>query len=78
VNLSGKGGSDQKIYRRWGDLDTSNSSQTRPETWYSPANPADSLHGATNMPWEGISTGWFYSILGGGKERRAAVKLIEN
>jgi large repetitive protein len=73
VNLSGKGGSDQKIYRRLGDLDSSNSSKIRPETWYSPANPGDIAHGATNVPWEGIETGWFYSVLGGGKDRRQPV-----
>ncbi len=72
VNLSGNKLNNQKIYRRLGDLDTSNPSTTRPETWYSPANPGDPAHGVTNVPWEGIETGWFYSALGGGKARRQA------
>jgi large repetitive protein len=81
ANLSGSKLNNQKIYRRAGDL-SSNLNTTRPETWYTPTYGTASTfmlpptHGAANAPWEGIGTGWFYSVLGGGISRRAAANGI--
>lgn len=36
--------------------------------WYTPEHGFQ--HGVDDAPWEGIGTGWFYSVLGGGKELR--------
>jgi endonuclease G len=55
----------QTIYRRLGDL----SSSERP--WYSPDHTnANFSHGEEMAPWEGIGTGWFHSVLGGGNQFR--------
>jgi DNA/RNA endonuclease G (NUC1) len=56
----------QTIYRRLGDL-------AQGETpWYVPdhTNANLSNFGNESAPWEGIGTGWFNSILGGGSELR--------
>ncbi len=35
--------------------------------WYSPDHlGSEFAHGEESAPWEGIGTGWFYSVLGGG------------
>ncbi|MEB3827891.1 DNA/RNA non-specific endonuclease [Phormidium sp. CCY1219] len=55
----------QTIYRRLGDL----SSSERP--WYTPDHTnANFSHGEEMAPWEGIGTGWFHSVLGGGNQLR--------
>jgi DNA/RNA endonuclease G, NUC1 len=43
-----------------------NSARVTP--WYTPEERFE--HGVDAAPWEGIGTGWFYSVLGGGKELR--------
>ena len=77
LNLSGStltSLADEKIYRRLGDLQPDNRSAISPETWYSPDYTGyPYIHGATNAPWEGIATGWFYSALGGGMNLRSPV-----
>ncbi|MEG3967554.1 DNA/RNA non-specific endonuclease [Microcoleus sp. T2B6] len=40
----------------------------RVSPWYTPEDSFE--HGVDAAPWEGIGTGWFYSVLGGGKEFR--------
>ncbi|MEG3847469.1 DNA/RNA non-specific endonuclease, partial [Microcoleus sp. herbarium19] len=40
----------------------------RVSPWYTPEERFQ--HGVDAAPWEGIGTGWFYSVLGGGKELR--------
>ena len=61
----------EPIYRRLGDLDLSEQNADREETWYTPDYRGSSLaHGSQNAPWEGIGTGWFYSVLGGGMNKR--------
>jgi hypothetical protein len=40
----------------------------RVSPWYTPEERFE--HGVDTAPWEGIGTGWFYSVLGGGKEFR--------
>jgi DNA/RNA endonuclease G (NUC1) len=55
--------------RSLGDLDNGGYSNT--QTWYTPDHTLSQLtQGDTSAAWEGISTGWFYSILGGGYLRR--------
>ena len=77
ANLSGSnipesGSQKEKIYRRLGDLDPAERTPNSDSTWYSPDYPEyPYLHGAQNAPWEGVGTGWFYSVLGGGYEKRA-------
>ncbi|WP_460202278.1 DNA/RNA non-specific endonuclease [Scytonema sp. NUACC21] len=70
LNLSESDG----VYRRLGDLNASQwnlNQPTTPSTWYTPDHAKVNLeHGARNAPWEGISTGWFNSILGGGSQLR--------
>ncbi len=64
---------DQKIYRRLGDLYPSEASDspTLSTNWYTPDHTgADFEYGDANAPWEGIGTGWFHSVLGGGYETR--------
>ncbi|MBE9094429.1 DNA/RNA non-specific endonuclease [Tychonema sp. LEGE 07203] len=43
-------------------------SSARVTPWYTPEHSFE--HGVDGAPWEGIGTGWFYSVLGGGKELR--------
>ena len=43
-------------------------SSARVTPWYTPEHSFE--HGVDGAPWEGIGTGWFYSVLGGGKEFR--------
>lgn len=59
----------QDIVRRLGDLPDINNSQS---TWYTPDHAnVDFEHGDDNAPWEGIGTGWFYSVNGGGDKLRS-------
>jgi DNA/RNA endonuclease G (NUC1) len=63
------------IIRRLGDLPDFNKPES---TWYTPDHTGVSFeHGAQDAPWEGIGTGWFYSVLGGGKDLRNDA-LLEN
>ena len=49
-----------------------------PNPWYTPDhNKATFELGDENAPWEGIGTGWFYSVLGGGKDLRPESNLEE-
>ncbi|XZN92612.1 MAG: DNA/RNA non-specific endonuclease [Microcoleus sp.] len=43
-------------------------SSARVSPWYTPEERFE--HGVDAAPWEGIGTGWFYSVLGGGSELR--------
>ncbi|MEG4964369.1 DNA/RNA non-specific endonuclease, partial [Microcoleus sp. K4-C2] len=49
----------------FGDI-ANNSARVTP--WYTPEERFE--HGVDAAPWEGIGTGWFYSVLGGGSELR--------
>ncbi|MEG4336309.1 DUF4114 domain-containing protein [Microcoleus sp. D3_18_C2] len=74
TNLSGsqlpsKNG--ERIYRRLGDLELDTSGNPTTPTWYTPDHTnANFTHGEQRAPWEGIGTGWFYSVLGGGSQLR--------
>jgi DNA/RNA endonuclease G (NUC1) len=74
--------SPDELYRRLGDgyydhLSDRNFPGT-PNPWYAPDHQkADFELGDENAPWEGIGTGWFYSVLGGGKDLRPESKLSE-
>ena len=83
--------SPDQIYRRRGDgyyqhlFDQSfyNLNQTpRFNPWYTPDHSQSGFTlGAATAPWEGIGTGWFYSVLGGGKDLRpptAAARVSVN
>jgi YD repeat-containing protein len=69
-----------KIFRRLGDLETIeiNGSDVGNQTWYTPdyllynsgGNLSQVRHGNPNAVWEGIGTGWFHSVLGGGYDTR--------
>ncbi|MEG4350761.1 hypothetical protein QUA74_13540 [Microcoleus sp. LAD1_D3] len=48
-------------------IDIANNS-ARVTPWYTPEHSFE--HGVDAAPWEGIGTGWFYSVLGGGSELR--------
>ncbi len=70
---------DTKVYRRLGDLypdkdPTDNQTYTDLElhrNWYTPDHTAaDFDYGDEQAQWEGIGTGWFHSVLGGGYELR--------
>ncbi|MEM8777890.1 MAG: DNA/RNA non-specific endonuclease [Cyanobacteria bacterium P01_G01_bin.49] len=64
---------DGNVYRRLGDLYTNSKSKVDPKTtWYTPDH-ANFEHGGKDEPWEGIGTGWFYSVLGGGYDLRSPV-----
>lgn len=44
--------------------------------WYTPQHTKASFTlGAADAPWEGIGTGWFYSVLGGGKDLRPSTTV---
>ena len=61
----------ETIYRRLGDLELDSSGNPTTPTWYTPAHAnANFTHGEQQAPWEGIGTGWFYSVLGGGSQLR--------
>jgi hypothetical protein len=61
----------EKIYRRLGDLELDSSGNPTTPTWYTPDRTnANFTHGEQRAPWEGIGTGWFYSVLGGGSQLR--------
>ncbi|WP_293360085.1 MULTISPECIES: DNA/RNA non-specific endonuclease [unclassified Microcoleus] len=58
------------IYRRLGDLEQNNIADAT-KTWYTPDHTnASFTQGDTKAPWEGIGTGWFNSVLGGGSQLR--------
>lgn len=61
------------IYRRLGDYETNSSIKP----WYLPnqtAAPDYTIgNAAINAPWEGIGTGWFFSVLGGGNGLRPSL-----
>ncbi|MCY7385282.1 MAG: hypothetical protein LH628_22415, partial [Microcoleus sp. CAN_BIN18] len=43
----------------------------RVNPWYTPDHTAANfVQGSADAPWEGIGTGWFYSVLGGGETLR--------
>jgi DNA/RNA endonuclease G (NUC1) len=43
----------------------------RVNPWYTPTHTeANFVQGSADAPWEGIGTGWFYSVLGGGESLR--------
>jgi DNA/RNA endonuclease G (NUC1) len=43
----------------------------RVNPWYTPTHEeANFVGGSAEAPWEGIGTGWFYSVLGGGETLR--------
>jgi endonuclease G len=73
ANLSGSklpSENGETIYRRLGDLPQNNITDAA-ETWYTPDHTKASFsHGNARAPWEGIGTGWFHSVLGGGSELR--------
>jgi hypothetical protein len=55
-----------EVYRRLGDLVAAGYKDPK-QTWYTPSQTdANFAHGDKNAPWEGIGTGWFNSVLGGG------------
>ena len=58
------------------DQDFYNSYPNFINPWYTP-NHSDSnfVNGAANAPWEGIGTGWFFSVLGGGKDKRGTTNI---
>jgi len=74
ANLSGSqlpSRNGEKIYRRLGDLELDSSGNPTTPTWYTPDHTnANFTHGEQRAPWEGIGTGWFYSVLGGGSQLR--------
>jgi hypothetical protein len=74
ANLSGSQlplSNGEKIYRRLGDLELDSSGNPTTPTWYTPDHTnANFTHGEERAPWEGIGTGWFYSVLGGGSQLR--------
>jgi len=74
ANLSGSqlpSRNGEKIYRRLGDLELDSSGNPTTPTWYTrDRTNANFTHGEERAPWEGIGTGWFYSVLGGGSQLR--------
>ncbi|MCT7953196.1 hypothetical protein NG798_25700 [Ancylothrix sp. C2] len=86
TNLGMKESPDQ-IFRRRSDghyeylfdQDFYNRNQTPPlNPWYTPVHTdADFTLGAADASWEGIGTGWFYSVLGGGKDKRPPVDMTK-
>jgi hypothetical protein len=73
---------DNMIFRRLGDLKTAgldiNSSDVAKKIWYTPdylltdasGNLQQLEHGSANATWEGVGTGWFHSVSGGGYRYR--------
>ena len=60
-----------KIKRRLGDLELDGLGNPTKPTWYTPDHTqANFEQGDSNAPWEGIGTGWFHSVLGGGYQYR--------
>ncbi|MGL5059984.1 MAG: DNA/RNA non-specific endonuclease [Microcoleus sp.] len=62
-----------RIYRRSGDFELNNITDAV-KNWYAPDHTKANFtggNGVTNAPWEGIGTGWFYSVLGGGSQLRS-------
>jgi hypothetical protein len=59
------------IYRRLGDLEPADRTPNSNKIWYTPDYRGyPFIHGSQNAPWEGIGTGWFHSVIGGGKDKR--------
>jgi DNA/RNA endonuclease G (NUC1) len=53
------------------DRDFYNTYPNRVNPWYTPDHTAANfVQGSAEAPWEGIGTGWFYSVLGGGETLR--------
>jgi DNA/RNA endonuclease G (NUC1) len=59
-----------EAFRRFGDLDAAG--LTEANAWYRPEHLGlvNSTFAKKDLPWEGIGTGWFYSVLGGGAKLR--------
>jgi DNA/RNA endonuclease G (NUC1) len=75
IDLKNAVGEYEFIYRRLGDYEINNvftSNNPNPvEVWYTPDDPKSSFdNGDKDAIWEGIGNGWFYSVLGGGKDLR--------
>jgi DNA/RNA endonuclease G (NUC1) len=71
------------LYRRLGDYEINNvftSNNPNPvEVWYTPDDPdSDFENGDEDAVWEGIGNGWFYSVLGGGKDLRPYDVLLQD
>jgi DNA/RNA endonuclease G (NUC1) len=61
----------QLVFRRLGDLILNDLGENNEKSWYVPGHTKSSFnHGDTKAPWEGIGTGWFYSVNGGGSKLR--------
>ncbi|WP_404783509.1 putative Ig domain-containing protein [Altericista sp. CCNU0014] len=62
------------VFRRYGDLYNAgiiDYLDAGTKTWYSPDHRAENLpHGEVDAIWEGVGTGWFYSVSGGGYRYR--------
>ncbi|AFZ10908.1 Ig domain protein group 2 domain protein (plasmid) [Oscillatoria nigro-viridis PCC 7112] len=82
ANLSGSqlpSRNGERIYRRLGDLELDSSGNPTTPTWYTPDHTdANFTHGEQQAPWEGIGTGWFYSVLGGGSQLRPYDANVSN
>jgi DNA/RNA endonuclease G (NUC1) len=53
------------------DRDLYDTNPNRVNPWYTPNHTdANFVQGSAEAPWEGIGTGWFYSINGGGERLR--------
>ncbi|WP_377475684.1 MAG: hypothetical protein P2A85_22955 [Microcoleus anatoxicus] len=82
ANLSGSqlpSRNGERIYRRLGDLELDSSGNPTTPTWYTPDHAnANFTHGEQRAPWEGIGTGWFYSVLGGGSQLRPYDANVSN
>ncbi|MEG4854765.1 DNA/RNA non-specific endonuclease [Microcoleus sp. B5-D4] len=53
------------------DADFYDTNPNRVNPWYTPNHTdANFVQGSADAPWEGIGTGWFYSVLGGGETLR--------
>ncbi|WP_155968451.1 DNA/RNA non-specific endonuclease [Kamptonema formosum] len=69
------------IYRRLGDLELDAYGQPKTPTWYTPDYKNTPFeHGDAKAPWEGVGTGWFYSVLGGGysKDNSKNLRPLQN
>ena len=58
---------DPQFYDQFGN------SQINP--WYAPNHTGAVGIDSANAPWEGIGTGWFYSVLGGGQDLRQSSSI---
>ncbi|MDY6807209.1 MAG: DNA/RNA non-specific endonuclease, partial [Cyanobacteriota bacterium] len=70
VNESQIPAGQQKVFRRLGDLLTEELNDPN-KSWFVPGHTKSSFtHAQEDAPWEGIGTGWFYSVNGGGDKFR--------